>query len=75
MRKIEDYRKHAEECRVMAGRAASEREREMLLDMAKTWESLAHDREEQKKRLVRMERLDQIGGTANGDGDKPPDTP
>ena len=39
MRKIEDYRKHAEECRLMLARSRTEDERQMLLNMAATWDS------------------------------------
>ena len=54
MRKIEDYLRHAEECRRMANVASSEVNREGLLEMARTWEGLAAQREHQ---LARQERL------------------
>jgi hypothetical protein len=57
MRKIEDYRLHAEECRTMAGRARSEAERQMLLNMAMTWDSLAQSRLEELQRKERIEAL------------------
>ena len=44
MRKIEDYLKHAAECRQMANNAASNEHRQMLLHMVETWEGLAKDR-------------------------------
>ena len=58
MRKIEDYRKHAEECRELARGAKSEEHRTMLLNMVATWEGLARDREEQIARQSRLSVLD-----------------
>ena len=55
MKKIEDYRLHAAECRVLARTALSEQERTQLLNMAETWESLAREREEL---LTRQQRGD-----------------
>ena len=60
MRKIEDYRKHAEECRTMLARSRTEEERQMLLNMAATWESLAKDREDQMARQERLKELDAL---------------
>jgi hypothetical protein len=45
--KAEEYRKHAEECRMLAGRSHAPEERDMLLNMDKTWDSLAQGREAQ----------------------------
>lgn len=45
MKTVVEYRKHAEECRTLAKRARSPEEREMILQMAATWEDLAHARE------------------------------
>jgi hypothetical protein len=50
---IEDYRIHAEECRAMARRARSPQERDMLLNMARTWDDLATHRVEQIARKKR----------------------
>jgi hypothetical protein len=47
MQKIEVYRNHAEECRTMARRSRLPGEREMLLNMARTWDDLATFRAEQ----------------------------
>jgi hypothetical protein len=44
MKKVEDYRQHATECRMMASRSRSPEEKTMLMNMAATWESLAADR-------------------------------
>jgi len=46
MKQAEEYRKHAAECRRLARFAVVGKEREQLLDLAKTWESLATDRED-----------------------------
>jgi hypothetical protein len=60
MRKIDDYRQHAEQCREMARRARGPEERDMLLNMAETWESLARDREQQLQRKERLKKLDVV---------------
>jgi hypothetical protein len=57
MRKIEDYLNHAEECRGMARRAQSPEHREMLLNMARTWDDLSAHRTEQ---IARQKRIDAI---------------
>jgi hypothetical protein len=45
MKKLEDYRAHADECRAMANRARSPEDKAMLMNMAASWESLAADRQ------------------------------
>jgi hypothetical protein len=45
MKKAAEYRIHAHECRQLAARVNIAEQREQLLLMAKTWESLAEDRE------------------------------
>jgi hypothetical protein len=64
MKKAEDYRAHAAECRELAARG-DERSRQQLLQMAETWESLAVERE---KKLARQDRIRALEGP-------PPDTP
>ena len=49
MRKIEDYRKHAEECRQLARRASPGDHRDQLMNMAQTWDGLAEERVRQLK--------------------------
>jgi hypothetical protein len=44
MRKTADYRKHAEECRMLARTAAKGEQRDQLLVMAQTWDRLAQER-------------------------------
>ena len=45
MKKAAEYRLHAKECRELAAKASNLDQREQLLRMAETWESLALDRE------------------------------
>ena len=62
MRKVDDYKKHAEECRTMARNTVNEEHRQGLLQMAETWESLAEDRIAQIARQRRIGELDQSAG-------------
>ncbi len=41
MKKASEYRQHAEECRVLA-QAMQGEQRNQLIEMAATWEKLAH---------------------------------
>jgi len=45
MKKASEYRKHSEECRVLAKQVPEGPQREQLLEMARTWDNLANDRE------------------------------
>jgi hypothetical protein len=58
MRKITDYRNHAEECRAMAAKAANDEQRDTLLDMDRTWDMLAGERE---RALEQKERIQALG--------------
>jgi hypothetical protein len=53
MQKIEDYCRHAEECRTMARLARSPHEHDMLTNMARTWDDLSTHRAEQIARQAR----------------------
>ena len=58
MKKISDYRDHANECRTMAKRTRSQAQRDMLLKMAETWDGLAGARERtvaSKERIAKIE--------------------
>ena len=44
MKKASEYRKHAEECRVLANRMEQGEHRDQLLEMAATWDRLAAER-------------------------------
>ena len=48
MAKADEYRKHAEECRVLAKGMNTPAEREQLLRMADAWERFAAERERRK---------------------------
>jgi hypothetical protein len=58
MQKVKDYRTHAQECRDLAARAGNETDRQMLLDMAATWETMAIGRAQQLHRKRRIRALD-----------------
>lgn len=45
MKKASEYRKHAEECRALAKQVPEGPQREQLLEMARTWDALANDRD------------------------------
>ena len=45
MKKTDEYRKHAQECRAMAQSARNAEERGQLLKMADAWERFAIERE------------------------------
>ena len=64
MKKIFEYREHAEECRTMAKLARSQSHREMLLNMAATWDGLAKDRE---RTLATKNRIAKIESDQPGD--------
>jgi hypothetical protein len=57
VKKASEYLHHAAECREMATKA-NQFQREQLLKMAKTWENLAKDREQQLARQERLKVLD-----------------
>jgi hypothetical protein len=44
MKTAEEYREHAQECRRLAKHALTRQEREQLVTMAETWETLAIER-------------------------------
>jgi hypothetical protein len=67
MKKAEEYRAHAEECRQLATRGDA-KGREQLLKMAETWESLAKDREEDIARQERIKALEARAAEAKKDG-------
>ena len=45
MKKAAEYREHAQECLSLARKAQTDEQRDQFLNMAQTWESLAHQRE------------------------------
>jgi hypothetical protein len=62
MRKVDEYKKHAEDCRQLAFASSNEEHRHQLLAMADTWDALARDRADQ---LARQQRITALEG--NGD--------
>jgi hypothetical protein len=58
MQKVEEYRKHAEDCRRLANTARDEQAKHQLLQMAETWDSLAVSREQDKIRAERIKALE-----------------
>jgi hypothetical protein len=49
VKKASEYRKHAQECRVLANSMSGD-QRDQLLEMAATWEKLAAERSELLRR-------------------------
>jgi hypothetical protein len=64
VQKAEEYRKHSEECRMLAGRSRAPAERDMLLNMAKTWDDLAKARASQ---IAQQQRMKDIAAGPGGD--------
>ncbi len=58
MKKASEYRQHAEECRDLARRAKEAEHRDMLLNMAATWDSLAAERLLASARRQHMETFE-----------------
>ena len=65
MRKVEEYKRHADECRHLATKSSNEETRTQLLQMADTWDGLARDREEQ---IARQERITALEANADEGG-------
>ena len=62
MKKVEDYKRQADECRAMARATANEEQRQGLLSMAETWDGLAANRAIQVERQKRIDVLDEPRG-------------
>jgi hypothetical protein len=59
MKKASEYRTHAAECRTMMVNATADEQKAMLETMARTWDTLAQDRERQviqQKRITKLEK-------------------
>jgi hypothetical protein len=50
VRKVEEYERHAKECRRMATTMSKPEHKRALEDMAKAWETLANERKTQLKK-------------------------
>ena len=55
--RVSDFRKHAEECRQLAGQSTSPDIREQLLKLAETWDELAQQRAQELARKRPAKRL------------------
>ena len=66
MKTASEYRKHAEECRVLAKQVPEGEHRDQLLEMARTWDNLAKDRE---KLVLNHPELDTSKEPARGSSD------
>jgi DNA transposition AAA+ family ATPase len=60
LKKASEYRKHAEECRVLAEAALTPQHKAILENMSKTWEMLAKSREDRLQREQRLMQLEQL---------------
>jgi len=60
MKKASEYKRHAQECRNMMA-SVSDEQRAMLETMARTWDSLAADRE---RRAAQTRRIAALEATA-----------
>jgi hypothetical protein len=58
MSKVSECRQHAKECRGLANQSRSAQHREMFLNIAATWESLANDRIKTAEGLERIAKLE-----------------
>jgi hypothetical protein len=65
--KISDYLKHANDCRMLAKQAKVEEHREMLINMAASWEMPAENRS-RRSELTRDARCEDDDGPDQGSG-------
>ena len=63
MKKASEYRKHAEECRALARQVPEGPQRDQLLEMARTWDNLANDRD------ILLQKHPEIAQPVNQDED------
>jgi len=61
LKKASEYRGHAQECRLLAGRTSNFEHKAMLSKMAETWETLARDREAHVARQRRIAAFESAG--------------
>ncbi|HEU6441731.1 MAG TPA: hypothetical protein VFF38_05180 [Microvirga sp.] len=62
MKKASEYRKHAEECRILAKQVPEGPQRDQLLEMARTWDNLANDRDALVKKHPELAQTDEKDG-------------
>lgn len=56
LEKISNYRRQAEECRLLARKAQNDEQRNQLLIMAETWEKLAAERQSLLGKSPKLDR-------------------
>ena len=61
VKKASEYRQHAEECRILARQVPEGPQREQLLEMARTWDNLAQDRDRLVERHPELNIADRPG--------------
>ena len=57
LKTVAEYRKHAEECRILAKQMPEGEQRNQLLEMARTWDNLATEREQLVRRHPELSAL------------------
>jgi len=60
VKQVEEYRKHAEECRAMASKMRNAPQRDQLLRLAEQWESLADDRQNMLRQQAKLAESDSV---------------
>ena len=63
MKMVSEYRQHAQECRTLAKQVPAGEQRDQLLEMARTWDSLADTREGLVHRHRELDTPTGAGGT------------
>ena len=68
MQKLDEYRKHARECRALAKQMEQGEHRDQLVKMAETWEVLAAERERSQRNAGQEPAT---GAEPQGNGEPP----
>ncbi len=58
MKKTEEYKQRAQECRDLAKRTGPGHERDQLLEMAETWDRLSEERTRKREQSIDTSRSD-----------------
>jgi hypothetical protein len=56
VKKASEYRQHAKECRALAQQVTEGEQRNQLLEMARTWDALAADRDRMSQKHAEPNR-------------------
>jgi hypothetical protein len=65
MKTAAEYRKHADECRDLAKQMPEGEQRNQLLEMARTWDNLAKEREQLVRRHPELDTSTKIDSQAS----------